>query len=106
MMEDTVAESRLSLAPDVLRDICRRNHIRRLSLYGSVLRADFRPDSDVDVMVEFEPGQAPGLFALGGVLLDLQELMGRDVDLKMPGDFPAGVRENVLATAQTIYAAD
>ena len=105
-MADTLAERRVHLDPGALHDFCRHNHVRRLSLYGSVLRPDFRPDSDVDVMVEFEPGHTPGLFQLGGMLLDLQELIGRDVDLKTPGDFPERLRGGVLATAQTLYAAD
>jgi predicted nucleotidyltransferase len=105
-MADTLAERRVRLDPEILRDFCRRHHVRRLSLYGSVLRPDFRPDSDVDVLVEFEPGRTPGLFKLGGMLLDLQELIGRAVDLKTPGDFPERLRDDVLATAQTLYASD
>src|SRR5438094_183036 len=98
-MANTLAEGRVRLEPEVLRDLCRRNYVRRLSLYGSVLRPDFRPDSDVDVLVEFEAGHTPGLFALGGLLLDLQDLIGRDVDLKTPGDFPPHLRDAVRASA-------
>lgn len=105
-MADTLTTQRVHVDPVVLDDLCRRNRIRRLSLYGSVLRADFRADSDIDVMVEFELGYTPGLFTLGGLLLDLQDLIGREVDLKTPGDFPVDVREQVLATTQTLYAAD
>jgi uncharacterized protein len=105
MMANTLAESGVQLDPDVLREFCRRNHIRRLSLYGSVLRPDFRPDGDVDIMVEFEDGHTPGLFKLGGMLLDLEELIGREVDLKTPGDFPERLRAGVLATAEPLYAA-
>jgi predicted nucleotidyltransferase len=105
-MVGTVAKARVRLDPVAVSTFCRRNHIRRLWLYGSALRPDFRPESDVDVLAEFEPEHTPGLFALGGMLLDLAEMVGRDVDLKTPGDFPERVREQVLATAQPLYAAD
>ena len=105
-MANTLAEERVGITPEALRGFCRRNHIRRLSLYGSVLRPDFRADSDIDVLVEFEPDHTPGLLRLGGMMIDLQELLGRDVDLKTPGDFPTRLRDRVLATAQTLYAAD
>jgi len=64
-------------------EFCRKNHIRKLALFGSVLRSDFRPDSDVDVLVEFEPGHVPGLgfFAMEA---ELSEILGRKVDLNTP----------------------
>lgn len=67
-----------------LAELCRRHHIRRLALFGSVLRPDFRPDGDVDVLVEFAPGRAPG-FAFLGIQEELSELMGRRVELHTPG---------------------
>jgi hypothetical protein len=105
-MTSTVAAERIRIDPQTLREFCRRRHIKRLALYGSVLRPDFRPDSDVDVLVEFEPGHTPGLFTLGGIALELDELAGREVDIKTPGDFPAHIRRAVLATAEPLYAAD
>jgi predicted nucleotidyltransferase len=67
-----------------LAAFCRRQHIRRLALFGSVLRDDFRPESDVDVLVEFEPDQVPGLLRLAGMEQELSQLFGRRVDLKRP----------------------
>ena len=64
---------------------CRRHHIIRLSLFGSVLREDFRPDSDVDVLVEFEPGKTPG-FSFIDIQDELSNMIGRKVDLNTPGD--------------------
>ena len=105
-MASTLVGGRIQIDPVVLREFCRRRHISKLALYGSVLRADFRPDSDVDVLVEFEPGHTPGLITLGGIALELDELVGREVDLKTPGDFPIHLRRQVLETAEPLYAAD
>ncbi len=82
----------------------RRNHIRKLALFGSVLRDDFTPDSDVDVLVEFEPGARVGLrfFALEQ---ELSELLGRKVDLNTPGFLSAHFRDKVLAEAEPLYVA-
>ena len=81
---------------------CRRHHIRRLSLFGSVLRADFRPDSDVDVLVEFEPGHVPGL-AFFVMERELSEILGRSVDLNTPGFLSPYFRAHVLVEAQAQY---
>lgn len=105
-MANTLAERRVRLDPDVLQAFCARHHVRRLSLYGSVLREDFRPDSDVDVLVEFDPAARPTLFTLGGMVADLEDLIDRPVDLKTPGFFSPPVRERVLATAEPLYVAD
>ena len=105
-MVSTLAASRVRTDPAVIRALCRQYHVRRLSLYGSVLREDFRSDSDVDFLAEFEAGARPTLFTLGAMLADLEDLIGREVDLKTPGDFPAGIREHVLAGAEALYAAE
>jgi len=104
-MANALAATRIRLDSALLSEFCRRNHITKLSLYGSVLRDDFRPDSDVDIMVEFEEGHTPGLFGLGGMLMDLQDMVGREVDLKTPGDFPPRIRDSVVATTEPLYAA-
>lgn len=82
----------------------RRHRIRRLSLFGSVLRDDFTPESDVDVLVEFEPGTRIGLrfFALEE---ELSELLGRKVDLNTPGFLSQYFRDQVLAEAEPLYVA-
>ncbi len=87
-----------------LAEFCRRNHIRRLALFGSVLRGDFRPDSDVDVLVEFEPDHVPGLgfFALE---YELSALLGRKVDLNTPNFLSPYFRRQVLAEAEVQYVA-
>ena len=83
---------------------CRRNHIRRLALFGSVLRDDFTPDSDVDVLVEFEPGKTPG-FEFIAVQDELSEILGREVDLNTPDCLSKYFRPDVLATAEVLYDA-
>jgi predicted nucleotidyltransferase len=84
---------------------CRRHHITRLSLFGSVLRDDFHADSDVDVLVEFEPGHVPGLdfVAIERELSNL--LQGRRVDLVTPKFLNPRIREHVLTTAEPLYVA-
>jgi predicted nucleotidyltransferase len=86
-----------------IAEFCRKHHIRRLSLFGSVLRDDFGPDSDVDVLVEFEPGQAPGLdfFAIE---IELSELLDRKVDLNTPGFLSPRFRSQVLDEAEVQFA--
>lgn len=83
---------------------CRRHHIRRLAVFGSVLRDDFRPDSDVDVLVQFEDGHTPGweLFHLED---ELSALLGRRVDLNTPGFLSRSFRQRVIDEAQVLYAA-
>jgi hypothetical protein len=88
-----------------IADFCRRNHIRRLALFGSVLRDDFRPDSDVDVLVEFEPGARVGLLRLAGMEIELGEILGRKVDLNTPGFLSDYFRDQVLAEAEVQYDA-
>ena len=83
---------------------CRRHHIRRLALFGSVLRADFRPGSDVDVLVEFEPGCVPGL-AFFAMEEELSKILKRKVDLNTPQFLSPSFREQVLAEAVSQYVA-
>ena len=87
-----------------LAEICRRRHIRRLSLSGSILRDDFGPDSDVDMLVEFEPGHTPG-FAIVDVEEEFEALFGRPVDLVNPKFINRRIRDSVLAEAQIQYDA-
>ncbi len=94
--------SRIAIDRERLAGFCRRNHIRRLALFGSVLRDDFRADSDVDVLVEFEPGHVPGLrfFALER---ELSEILARKVDLNTPGFLSPYFRSRILAEAEVEY---
>jgi predicted nucleotidyltransferase len=83
---------------------CRRNGVRRLALFGSVLRDDFAPDSDIDVLVEFEEGRVPGL-AFFAMEQELSEILGRKVDLNTPQFLSRHFRDVVLAEAEDQYAA-
>jgi predicted nucleotidyltransferase len=83
---------------------CQRHHVRRLALFGSVLREDFSPVSDVDVLVEFEPGHVPGL-AFFSMEQELSALLKRKVDLNTPGFLSRYFRDQVLAEAETQYVA-
>ncbi len=85
-----------------IAEFCRRHHIRRLALFGSVLRDDFTPESDVDVLVEFEPEHVPGL-AFFGMEEELSRLLGRKVDLNTPGFLSRQFREEVLTEAEIQY---
>lgn len=94
----------IEIPKDKIAEFCRRHHIRKLALFGSVLRDDFRPDSDVDVLVEFEQGHAIGLIRLAGVELELSEILGRKVDLRTPMDLSRYFRQEVLKSAEIQYA--
>ncbi len=100
----TLRRARIDIPRDRVADFCRRNHIRRLALFGSVLRDDFRPDSDVDVLVEFEPGTRLG-FAYFDMQDELSTILGRRVDLKTPRELSQYFRDEVLAEAEEVYVA-
>jgi uncharacterized protein len=85
-------------------DFCRRYHIRSLAVFGSVLRDDFRPDSDVDVLVQFEDGHTPG-WELFDLEEELSAILGRRVDLNTPGFLSRSFRQRALDEAQLLYAA-
>ncbi|MBX3081550.1 MAG: nucleotidyltransferase family protein [Anaerolineae bacterium] len=86
-----------------LAAFCKRHHIHKLAVFGSVLREDFRSDSDIDVLAEFEPNQLVSLFDLGAAQQELSELLGREADLKTSGFLSPYFRQQVLDTAQVIY---
>lgn len=85
-----------------LTEFCRRHHIQRLAFFGSVLREDFGPDSDVDVLVEFEPGHIPGLEFMA-MEDELAGILGRAVDLNTPGFLSPEFRGRVLDEAEDAY---
>jgi uncharacterized protein len=95
----------IAVADDELEAFCRRHGVRRLALFGSALRDDFRDDSDVDVLVEFEPERTPGLLSLAGMELELGQLLGREVELRTYGDLSRHFRDEVVASARELYAA-
>jgi len=94
--------AKVQIDPQRIQDFCRRNHIRKLALFGSVLRDDFSPDSDVDVLVEFEPGHVPGLAFLA-MEQELSALVGRKVDLNTRGFLSPYFRDRVLSEAEVQY---
>jgi len=97
--------NKINVPEEKIADFCRRNHIRKLSLFGSVLRGDFGPDSDVDVLVEFETGHVPGFFRLFDLEKELSSLFdGRKVDLRTPEDLSRHFRNEVVAKAEVQYA--
>ena len=99
----------VSIPKNALAAFCRKHGIRRLSIFGSALREDFGSESDIDVLVEFEEGQAPGLFGLAGMELELSELFGRDVDLMTREEVEESRnyirRESILASTEVVYGA-
>lgn len=94
----------MSLAQDDLAPICRRHGIRRLSLFGSVRAGTARPDSDVDLLVEFEPGRLPGLLGISAIEIELGEMLGKKVDLRTAADLSPHFRDEVLGKAKVAYA--
>lgn len=84
---------------------CRRHRIRRLALFGSILRDDFGPESDIDVLVEFEPGHVPGLLRMVNLEAELSLILGRKADVRTAAELSRHFRDHVLREAQTQYAA-
>ena len=88
-----------------LRAFCSAHGIRRLRLFGSALRGELRADSDIDLLVEFEPGRTPGLLGVARLELDLAEMLGRPVDLRTLADLSQYFRDEVASEARTLYDA-
>ncbi|MBN1941987.1 MAG: nucleotidyltransferase domain-containing protein [Phycisphaerae bacterium] len=88
-----------------IAEFCRTNHILKLALFGSVLRDDFGPDSDVDVLVEFEPEHVPGLLRMAGLERELTEILGQKADLRTAEDLSRYFRDDVVSHAEIQYAA-
>lgn len=96
----------IQISQDKITDFCHRHHIYKLSLFGSVLRDDFRSDSDIDVLVEFESGKTPG-FAIVTMQQELSNLMGgRTIDLRTPHELSRYIRDRVLSEAVVQYVQD
>ena len=98
--------ARIKIDREAVAKFCRDRHILKLALFGSVLRDDFGLESDVDLLVEFEPGKVPGLIRLAGMEFDLSPFFGgRKIDLRTSEDLSRYFRVQVVATAEAIYAA-
>ena len=92
----------IEIPKDKIAAFCRKHHIRKLALFGSVLRDDFRPDSDVDVLVEFEPGYTPGL-TFFSMEEELSKILGRKVDLNTPKFLSRYFRQEILNEAEALF---
>ena len=103
MADRSLPHIQIDVPYEQVADFCRRNHIRKLSLFGSVLRDDFNDESDVDVLVEFQFGAKVGLFDLARMARELSSLFHRQVDLLTPGFLSLQFRKAVLEGAETIY---
>ena len=92
------------IAREQIAGFCRKHGIRKLSLFGSILDREFRPDSDIDVLVEFTPGVPVGLIRLSSMERELSHLLGNTVDLRTPADLSSRFRDNVVRNAEVQYA--
>ena len=99
------ASARIHIDRTRLELFCRKHALRRMAFFGSVLRADFRPDSDVDILVEFKPGRTPGFFRLFEMQDELSEILGRSTDLKTREDLSPYFRDEVVRSAEPFYDA-
>jgi uncharacterized protein len=93
----------IDLPQTKIGQFCQQHYIRKLSLFGSVLRSDFTPSSDIDILVEFHPDRTPGFFQLTTMQDELSQLLARTVDLRTPSELSNYFRDRVLAEAMTIY---
>ncbi|OIP37875.1 nucleotidyltransferase [Candidatus Desantisbacteria bacterium CG2_30_40_21] len=87
-----------------LEEFCNRNHIKKLAVFGSAIKGTMRSDSDIDILVEFEENNIPGLLTFCGIQNELSDIIGREVDLRTPQDLSRYFRQNVEKTAEVQYA--
>ncbi len=94
----------IELPKEEIAAFCRKHHMAKLSVFGSALTGDFGPDSDVDFLVEFEPGHVPGYIGLAGMELELSAIIGRKADIRTPAELSKYFRDDVMAAAVVQYA--
>ena len=99
-----MTQARIAIPNQQLAELCRRFQVRSLALFGSVLREDFRPDSDVDVLVEFDSNARIGFMTFSRLQRELADLLGRPVDLVPKEGLKPVIRDQVLANTEEIYA--
>jgi predicted nucleotidyltransferase len=99
-----VSRAQITVPKAKVAEFCLRHHIRKLALYGSVLRGDFQPDSDVDVLVEFEPGYTVGMLRMAELEMELSGFLGRKVDLRTPAELSRYFRDQMLRESEIQYA--
>ncbi len=95
----------VEISEQAIAEFCRKHGIRRLSLFGSILRNDFGPDSDIDVLVDFLPGRVPGLLRMAGLEIELSGILGRRADLRTAAELSRHFRDDVVREAQAQYVA-
>jgi hypothetical protein len=96
----------VAIPKEEIAQFCQRHHIRKLSLFGSVLRDDFTPKSDIDFLVEFEPEHIPGFIRLAGMEIELSEIVGRKADMRTAAELSPYFRQEVLDSAVVQYDKD
>ena len=94
----------IELPKERIKEFCKRHHIRKLSLFGSALRDDFSPESDLDILVEFDPAHIPGFIRLAGMEIELTEILGRKVDMRTAQDLSRYFRDEILNSSKVQYA--
>ena len=99
-----MAREKVHLPENKIAEFCKRNGIRRLSLFGSVLKGTMRSDSDVNLLVEFYPAHMPGLIGLASLEIELSKILGRKADLRTPQDLSRYFRKEVMKSAKVQYA--
>ena len=97
-------KNHIRIPEDTIKAFCKKHHIRKLSVFGSVLRQDFSAESDIDILVEFHHDHIPGLIKLAGIEIELSDILGRKVDLRTPEDLSRYFRKEVLVSAEIQYA--
>ncbi len=97
-------EMHLEFPKEEIEEFCKKHYIQKLSLFGSALRDDFTPESDLDILVEFDPAHIPGLIRLAGMELELGEILGRKVDMRAAQELSGYFREEILSSAKVQYA--
>ena len=97
-------KNQIKIPKKKIEEFCRKNHIRKLSFFGSFLRKDFSPDSDLDILVEFEPGQKVGFLKFAGMERELSDIFNHKVDLRTPVELSRYFRQEVLESAEVQYA--
>jgi len=95
----------IDIPREKLAAFCQRHHIRRLALFGSILRDDFTDESDIDMLVEFDPDHVPGYYGLIQMEMSLTQMLGRKVDLRTPGELSRHFRQQVMIEAEDQYVA-
>ncbi|MBU0478066.1 nucleotidyltransferase domain-containing protein [bacterium] len=92
------------ISREELKIFCHKNHIKKLMLFGSALRDELKPNSDIDIIVEFNKKHTPGLMGFAGMEIELTEMIGRKIDLRTPAELSRYFREDVLSKARVEYA--